>query len=634
MFAVACENAFVEEAQFIPVAGRWAKVGEDGLVSFYVEFENGVYSGYNAKSLVAYFEGALWGCSDAHFERITQEQYSIVGNDLILSGRHTSIALASPTTLYINNIRYEKITSFNDEYYRQIDVDEEVSIDYSAEYVTIPCEISNADKDVEIDIKCDADWVKSVTYQKGELLIRCSQNNSALKRYAFVTLSYAGAENKTIYIVQTGNRVSPDNAIVYTTSDNAMITTISSSAFDATISSHTYEDGVGVIVFDGPITEIKAGAFKFQETLKTITIPDSVTTIGIGVVVGCTSLESVYGKFASSDNRCLIIDGYLTIFAPAGLTSYTIPDTVTTIGELAFYNCTSLTSITIPDSVTTIGEGAFYNCTSLTSVTIGNSVTTIGDFAFEECESLTSVIIGDGVTSIGRYAFVYCESLTSVTIGDSVTTIGDSAFAYCISLTSITIPDSVTTIGEWAFYNCDSLTSITIPDGVTTIGDYAFCSCNSLTSITIPDGVTTIGDCAFCSCDSLTSITIPDGVTTIGDSAFIFCTSLTSITIPDGVTTIGDSAFEYCDSLTSITIPDSVTTIGDYAFHGCDSLISVYCKPTIPPTMVLSSVNTETEAFDNNASNRKIYVPRASVSKYKSADGWSKYADAIVGYDF
>ena len=119
----------------------------------------------------------------------------------------------------------------------------------------------------------------------------------------------------------------------------------------------------------------------------------------------------------------------------------------------------------------------------LTEFTTPDSVTTIGNGAFGHCRGLTSVTIPDGVTKIGPYAFYYCSSLTSITIPDSVTTIGYDAFSYCSSLTSITIPDSVTTIGSSAFYNCSSLTSVTIGDSVTTIGYKAFFGCGSLTSV-------------------------------------------------------------------------------------------------------------------------------------------------------
>ena len=211
-------------------------------------------------------------------------------------------------------------------------------------------------------------------------------------------------------------------------------------------------------------------------------------------------------------------------------------------------------------------------------VTVPEGVTSIGDLAFSWCSSLTSIVIPDGVTSIGDEAFRWCSSLTSIVVPDGVTSIGDEAFYECSSLTSIMIPDSVTSIGYEAFEYCSRLTSITIPDGVTSIGERAFSYCSRLTSITLPDSVTSIGDGAFCNCSGLTSVTIPDGVTSIGDHAFYNCKSLTSITLPDGVTSIGDGAFKWCESLTSITLPDSVTSIGGEALSGCQKLAHLEVK--------------------------------------------------------
>ena len=312
----------------------------------------------------------------------------------------------------------------------------------------------------------------------------------------------------------------------------------------------------------------------------------------------------------------------ISAFECCGITSITIPNSVTSIESSAFEGCGNLTSITIPNSVTSIRDYAFYGCNSLTSITIPNSVISIGNDAFWDCSSLkevhitdlaawcnidfedyesnplyyadnlylngtlvTDLVIPDGVTEIKDYAFEDCYSLASITIPGSVTNIGNNAFYECSGLTSVTIPSSVTSIGDYAFYNCDDLTSITIPSSVTSIGNYAFYKCSGLTSITIPSSVTSIGNYAFYKCSGLTSVTISDGITSIGKSAFYNCTGLTSVIIPNSVTSIGSSAFNNCRSLLSVTIGNGVTSIGNNAFYECYNLETVYNNSSLEFTL-------------------------------------------------
>ena len=278
------------------------------------------------------------------------------------------------------------------------------------------------------------------------------------------------------------------------------------------------------------VTQILQDGFADAYNLKSITIPDSVTSIGSGAFESCSSLEAVYitdiAKWCeiSFKNpysnplyyaKNLYLNGEL-------VTSLVIPEGATEIKDYAFYRYSNLTSVTIPNSVTSIGYEAFYNCYRLTSITIpfvgatkdGTENTHLGymfgasSYSYNDDyvpTSLKTVTITGG-SSIGSYAFYGCSSLASVTISNSVTSIGSGAFDGCSSLTSVNIPDSVTSIGDVAFRGCSSLASITIPNSVTSIGDNAFAACSSLSSITIPSSVTSIGNYAFDFCSSLTDV--------------------------------------------------------------------------------------------------------------------------------
>ena len=321
------------------------------------------------------------------------------------------------------------------------------------------------------------------------------------------------------------------------------------------------------------------------------------------------------------------------------LTSVVIPNSVTSIGNGAFHNCSGLVGVDIPNSVTSIDENAFYGCRSLTNIVISNSVTSIGENAFNGCDVLTSVAIGSGVTSIGDNAFGYCGSLTNITIDSNNNTYDSRDNCNAIIETSTNtllrgcqntvFPNSVTSIGNGAFNGCSNLTSIAIPNSVTSIGEGAFWGCSNLTSITIPNSVTSIGRSAFYYCTSLTSIgsvgsgasvEIPSGVTSISESLFDSCSNLTSIDIPNSVTSIGDSAFNYCRGLTSCTIGSGVTSIGSSAFYYCSSLTSITCNAMVAPTIFRTT-------FQQIKRDGTLTVPSGS-SGYNT---WMQYSNYYLG---
>ena len=437
--------------------------------------------------------------------------------------------------------------------------------------------------------------------------------------------------------------IMPSNEIWYITSDEHPIALHDDEPFNTEVLSNTYENGFGRIVTDGEIKSLSYNTFSDAQLLS-ITIPDSVSNIADGTFNAGSIVEFRY-KHASQDGRSIIMNNRLVAVAAGGLTEYTIPDSVTEIGDYTFYNCTSLESITIGNGVTSIGARAFGYCTSLTSFTIPESVIEIGYRAFEGCTGEltinskiieTDYIYGSTDSQHESEGWLYQAEFTQITIGDNITKIGDKVFSRYKSLTSVTIPDSVTEIGEKAFYWCDSLISITIPDSVISIGDFAFYDCTSLKSITIGNGVNEIVGNAFGGCQLLkrvdisdlsawcrikfdieasvtgisatnplsygaelylngtlvTDVVIPSDIAHINDAAFLGCSSLTSVTIPDSVTSIGDYAFYLCTSLTSVTIPDSVTAIGDRVFSGCG---------------VLNRTNIHLSKLEDYMTNRKMY---------------------------
>ena len=394
-----------------------------------------------------------------------------------------------------------------------------------------------------------------------------------------------------------------------------------------------------VVIPEG-VTTIDTNAFRSCNKLTSVTIPSTVTSINLYAFLYDSKLTSVHitdltawCNISFSDEssnpllyaknlylngkliKDLVIPSEITAikkhtFNGGSFTSITIPNTVTSIGSYAFYNCQSLPNIIIPDTITSIGTGAFKGCTSLTSIEIPSSIKSISGSAFYDCKSLANVTIPNTVTSINAKAFYNCTSLKSVTLPNAITFIGENAFAYS-GITSVVIPNSMSSIGSAAFNYCTSLTNVTIPNTIKSIGVNAFNGCSSLTSVVIPEGVTTIDTNAFRSCNKLTSVTIPSTVTSINLYAFLYDSKLTSVhitdltawcnisfsdessnpllyaknlylngklikdlVIPSEITAIKKHTFNG-GSFTSITIPNTVTSIGSYAFYNVTTLQTI-----------------------------------------------------------
>lgn len=397
------------------------------------------------------------------------------------------------------------------------------------------------------------------------------------------------------------------------------------------------------MVDEKEVKAIQSGAFNGCAGITSVVIPKTVTVVSNSAFDECSTLTNITvsddnNNYSSEGGVLFNKDKTTLIRCPEGITvsSYAVPDGVTSIDRGAFSKCTNLKEIIIPDSVTAIDGSAFFGCSSLENITLSNEIEKIDDGTFSGLSNLESVIIPEGVQHIGNKAFENCSSLKQISLPESLISIGSvykgnpndfSASEYfqygrtfygCTSLEEVKIPDNVEIIGYSTFYGCTSLSKVKLSKKLKEIAENTFYGCSSLKNIIIPKGVLEIGYSAFENCTSLENIELPDGLTAIGISvdhyfhtsgcySFAGCTSLKEVVIPDSVTGIGSRAFSGCTSLSKVKLSNNLAIIDEGTFSGCTSLAEI----VIPDSVTKIRGKSDSEYFGG------AFIGCTSLSKVK-----------------
>ena len=410
-------------------------------------------------------------------------------------------------------------------------------------------------------------------------------------------------ENSVLKATLSTNHFTKNSTNVKPSKD-FVIVNLCDSNFDNTTATPKLESKTKLMYVWLNETTTTISAYSFKNTnLIEITVPSSVTSIGEGAFMGCSSLTKL--DFAENSNLTTIVKGAFwgctklpsmdlsnltalkeigeNAFKTCTFTSFVFPSTVEKIGNSIFSDCKQLTTVNIPSSLTSIGNNAFYSCSALVTVDVAENgvLKTIGDAAFQNCSALTTFDFSKltALEKIGSNAFRSCKVLDGeVALASTVKTIGSNAFLECYKITGVNIPDGVTTIESGTFIKCYALTSVTFgADSLLTNIKYNAFSESGLTSIIIPKGVTEIGNQAFFRCKSLGSIEFDkDSVlTTLGTSVFEENLPLTEVTLPSTLTSMGNAVFLGCSNLTKINIPAGIKVINLCTFEGCKALKTV-----------------------------------------------------------
>lgn len=361
------------------------------------------------------------------------------------------------------------------------------------------------------------------------------------------------------------------------------------------------------------VAGISENAFHGCDYLEEVSIPESVTKIGVAAFSDCTSLKTV-----------------------------SFPKSLVEIPDDCFAGCESLTTVALPDGLKKIGYRAFEGCMSLQTMELPSTLNILGEYAFKNCSGLNAINIPDLISELSEGLFYNCFELTNVGFPDSLTRLNASVFEGCTGLKSISLPMGVKEIGESVFAKCNNLASIELPDFLTKIGKNAFLECISLESVDLPDSISEIGIGAFYRCSSLKSIVIPNSITVLNGSLFYECFDLKSVILPEELVEIRACAFQGC-LLTTVTFPASLRTIGVEAFYRCGGFKGgIYVKAVEPPYFEEQDLEDgygpacmqpgptfNDYCYDETT----LYVPVGSIAKYKAAYGWNQFKN-IVEMDF
>lgn len=338
----------------------------------------------------------------------------------------------------------------------------------------------------------------------------------------------------------------------------------------------------GVLEVKPGTTTIMDGALKGATKLTGVIMPDSVTYIGEKAFYECTGLKTVQlGKGVSqiedsAFGKCPELE---SIVVDKENKTYRTENNCLIQGDTLVLGCKN-SQIPISNSVTQIGAFAFEGCAGLTEITIPDTISIIGEGAFRDCNALKTVILGNGVQIVGKRAFEECGVLSQINLGESVHTIDDFAFAYNHQITKVDFPASLRHLGEEAFSNGTGIKSVSFQDGLLSIGKNCFIFCENLTSVSLPDSLEEIKHGAFYSCEKIETLTLGEGLITIGETAFDGCKALKTLTIPKSVETIGKNAFYECTSLTQVDL-GNVKKIGNSAFESCSSLKQIHIPASV-----------------------------------------------------